>query len=481
MVEINLEAIALADSPEYTKFDVINIPFLGVLDKRKTAHGTSKAYFDNLESQYGIMFKYVWGYNKDNQYTQAYITNWDDTYLYFFIWSNQPPSFGSFIKLTLVAPISYIGASATQTIAVGENLINGSLSIKQQFESLKKMDLRASFAMFDLVSSIDLDAFMGKYWTTGTYGGKYHAIGVQIKVDNVAKFWGYLKPENIIYDPEFRVYSIEAFDWVKFLLDTKGQNPLPDYSSPNLSRFLTDNMFVFNNLTIDVGTINQNWIEEDYNYIRETNSDGNTILVSIEHLMTVEDMIVECIKHYNAYLYYDGDKNLIFKNRSSYNIPTDHAIDNAIISETLSKIYIIRDYDSLLINVEGTWKGLNGVDGEYSGWVLLWMESGELKSLPINADLENIPIGKKYLDLRQLIPYASFDHRLFDSRDRNEVYNDYAYLLVDSIRYNAEVVRTDLQIGDLISYNGSDFIIRDVEIIPSEGKSVLIMEQKIGN
>jgi hypothetical protein len=474
LVEINLESIVLADSPEYIKFDALVILFAGFPDPTKTLHGLSALYLDNLNSQYRIYRKFVYGYSNAGQYTQAYIKSWDDTYLYLSAWSNQPPKLASLIKLTMVRSIPYIGSSATQTLAVGENLIENSLSITQQLESVRKLDLRVSTASFEIVGSPDIDTFFGRYWG-GRRNGYNYAIGVHIKIDGVGIFWGHLKPENIIYDPEFQIYSIDAFDWVKFILDTKGQNYLPDYPTPNLSEFLTDNMFVFNELLIDVGTTSQIWSQPDYNYIDESN---NNDIVSIEHMMTVEDLIIECIKHYGAYMYYDGNKNLVFRNRSIYNALTDNILDDDIIANTFSKAYQSRDYDSLLINIG--WDGIDPSQG-YVGWLLVWEANGTIESERVLTDLSNLPSTRKYLDIRIAVPYITKAHRLFSSRSVEEVFNDYAYLLYNTYIYNAELARTDLQLNDLVSYGSTEFIIRNIEIIPSEHKSILLMEQKIGN
>lgn len=482
MVEVSLESYILADSPKYTEFNIIDIPYVSPphLSNTSIYHGMgSTVFFDNLEEQYGIKFKYLWGHNDSGSYTQAYITNWDDNFLYVHVWSNQPPLGGSQVKLTLVRATPYVSSSPAETLSCGEYLVDNTLTITQQFESLKKMDLRVSTSTFELIGFDALKIFMGKYWTAGTYpvvDGYYRAMGVHIKEDGVGKFFGYIRPENIIYDPELNIYSIDAFDWMKFLFESKGKNYLPDYPTPNLSEFISDNLVVFNSIQINANGISETWNQRDYNFIY---IDG--VLYSIEHLMTVEDMFVEIIKHYCGYIYYDGDKNLVFNHRAVYQSPDGDSIDSNIISGTLSESYVIKDYDSLLINVYGDWLGVNGVGGTYNGWALVWWEDDELQSLSVNADLSNIPAERNYLDLRQKIPFEDFRYRLFEERDRNKIYNDYAYLLSHRRQYSLEVNRTDLALSDLVKVADTEYIIRNIEIIPSEHKSVLLMEAKIGN
>lgn len=480
MVEINLESYILADSPKYTQFNVIDIPYVPPVPISITRfyHGLNKLYFDNLDNQYGIKFKYIWGYNDDNQYTQAYITDWDDEFLYVFVWSNQSPAITSQIKLTLVRAIPYVSSAPSEVVQVGELLITNTLIITQQFESLKKMDLRISTASFDLIESNSLKTFLGKYWTADKYPpvtGYNRAMGVHIKEDGIGKFFGIITPENITYDPESKVYTIDAFDWIKFLFETKGNNYLPDYRTPNLSEFLTDNLVIFNSFDINVNGIDEVWLQKDYNYILLDDE-----IISIEHLMTVEDMFIEIMKHYCGYLYYDGDKNLIFRHRSISQVVNNNGIDNNAVSGALEETYTIRDYDSLLINVFGDWKGINGIEGSYEGWALVWWEKDELQSLSVNADLSNIPVERKYLDLRQKIPFEDFRYRLFGKRNREEVYNDYAYLLYHQKQYKLDVNRTDLSLSNLVRFNGLDYIIRNIEILPDDKKSTLLMERKIG-
>jgi hypothetical protein len=349
--------------------------------------------------------------------------------------------------------------------------------------------LRVSTASFELLSTAELVTFLDKYWTPEKYNGFYHVVGIQVLENNLGKFWGLSKPENIIYDPESQTYSFDASDWIKFLFETKGQNHLPDYALPNLGDFMTDNLYIFGNeRAILVGGMSLDWDANDYNFIFEPNpaQAGNLQPVSIRSMMNVEDMFVEAMKYYGAYMYYDGDKTPWLRSRNQFTDISLVDIDSDIISGSLSRAYTIRDYDSLLISVEEDEDGAWPIFGDYDPtnhsqrWVLVWWGENELQSLEIQDDENNIPAERKYLDLRQEIPYKTTLFRLFEPRTAAEVYSDYGYLLKNAEKYNVEVLRTDLSLGNRVRMNDIYYIVRSVEIDYGSLSSKLLLERQIG-
>lgn len=472
MVEIKLEALVLADDYNYIEYEALSIPYVfePPVNYVKFYHYTTRAFLDDLEETYGIFYKRIVGYNSSGQPTAGIITAWDDTFLTVLSWTNDKPSFGSTIKLTLIRAKQYVSTAGVLQ-DVSNHLIEDTLTITQQYESVKKLDLKVSRASFDLVGDTSVKNFINTYWTTGMSNGYYHALAVWIKENGVGKFWGFARPENITYDPDNNVYTIDAYDWLKFLLDTKAQNQLPDYKTINLTTFLEENLVVFNDIDLDVNGMSILWDDDDYNRIVV---DG--VVNYVGDLMNVEDMIVECIKHYGAYLYYDGNKNLVFKNRRIFNQTVD--INDKVIGGEIYQTYKISDYDSLLINVQGEWR-LNSLGNyeNYSGWALVWYDNGDLQSLVVNADLENIPKGRKYLDLRQRIPFESFDYRLFQSLSREDVLEQYRDILINAKMYEATLVGTNYNLNDKCLFEGSEYMIKNCEIDYGSDSTKVLLER----
>lgn len=480
MIEIKLESLRLMDDYNYNKIDLLSFSYIyNGFDTHIFVNPYGEATLNEYDFTYGIKYKYLQGYNSNNQYTQAYITDWDNDWIYSYNWSNSRPAIGSTIKLVISSPKIYIIPNPVATINVEDLLVEDSLTLLQQYESTKKMDLRVSRSSFNLINSIELQSFMDKYWTADKYQDivfvepMYHIIGVHIIIDGIGKFWGYAKPENISYDPEGNIWMIDAYDWVKFVFETQAQNQLPDYPSSGhilLSNFLQDNMPMFNGLNIDIGSFSQSWEAEDYNRINE---DG--VLVSVENLMTVQDMLIEAIKYYCAFMYYDGNKTLIFKNRGKAGSIKD--INNKVISGQITKTYRPRDYDSLLLSVKGEWDYSGGVWSQWEGWSLVWLEDGEIQALTVNGDLSNIPTGRKYLDLRQNVPYTTFDFRLFQTVSRDDVLEQFKDLLNNVDSYETELVGIDYELHNSCFFENKWYLIKSLEINYGSGTTKVILEK----
>lgn len=470
MVEIKLEALVLADDYNYIKYEALSFPYTPLADNNKFPHYSTESFLDSLDDTYGLFYKFILGYNDSGEPTLGLITNWDATYIYVLNWNNGRPDLISTVSLSFIRAKQYVGLAGIVK-DVSDYLIEESLTVTQQYESIKKLDLRVSRASFDIVGEDSIKTFIDKYWTTNQVDGYYHVMGVWVKEDGVGKFWGFTRPENITYDPDANVYTIDAYDWLKFLLDTKGVNQLPDHKTIDLTTFLEENLVVFNTLDLDINGMSETWDGDDYNYINE-----GDVITTVESSMTVEDMVSECIKYYGCYLYYDGDKNLVFKNRRVFNETIN--IDDKVLGGEIFRSYKPRDYDSLLINVQGEWK-LNslGVYENYSGWALVWYDEGELQSLVVNADLANIPIGRRYLDLRQRIPFESFQYRLFQSLDRGSVLSQYQDLLIDSPVYNATLIGTSYNLNDKCVFEGNEYMIKNCEIDFAEYTTKVLLER----
>ena len=452
-----LSAYRLDDSWEYDTSNIIQFPYNTAVSNHTIVRpiGYGLSTLTSLDNTWGLVYRILYGYSSSGL-TKAIIlafTENADGESYFIIknqdniggWTNGEPVHTSTCYVQVVTDKSYINPIAQETVDVGEDIIDETLTITRQIESIKKFDLRVSSASLELDETDAIASFMGTYWTADKVSNIYYAIGLEIE----GRFWGYVKPENIIYDEETQTYIIEAYDWIKFFQATKWNNFIPSYKEPTLSGFLTDNLVIFSgkSLTIDVGDISQNWDSVDYRGYYRFNNRYTTL-----NDMTVTNFMVEILKNYSAVIYYDTSGNLVFRNRSKRGAPV-HRDRDKIISETLSKTYVLRDYNSLLINVKN-WDVPSKTG--YEGFVLIWVEDGVLQtSEAIQANLGNLDENKfQYLDLRQDFNGRWYNYLVFGDRTKEQRAEDYGELMFHKPVYELEVDGLGYNLYDTFTITG---------------------------
>jgi len=346
-------------------------------------------------------------------------------------------------------PVAPIIANEDENIDVSSLLLEDDVEITRQIESLDKFDLRVSRASFTLHESDELATFLNKYWNPNGYLLAEYMLGVEIE----GEFWGFSDWENVNYDAIEKNYFVDAYDPIKWLQKNIWSQGLPTFgvNRSNLTNFLTYTCGLFfwmgKSLNIDIGSINQNW---NGDYVGGYDSETNTYYDLREHL-TITDMLVELFKHYSATLYYDESGNLNFVTRNQKNAAT---YDETVMLEELNKSYQGTQFSGLLINVTS-----NGTDWTAEQWALVWEWNGELQSIIINANLNNIPKNFNYLDLRQLFPDYTFTYKVFRERTKEEVYRDYKELMRNSAIYETTLDGVVYRLYDTLSVGGDEYVI----------------------
>lgn len=374
----------------------------------------------------------------------------------------------------------YINSVPVATIDVSLDVVDDTLIITKEVESIQKFDLILSSASIELDGTDAIKAFMDLFWTTDkvTGGGGlflYFAIGLEIE----GRFVGYVAPENIIYDEEEGRYHIEAYDWIKFLQHSKWNNFIPSYLNPNLAEFLEDNCFVFQNRNVIVNvTSPENWDTLDYRAFYHNLGDPTTWFYRTMRDMTVVDFLVETFKHYNGVMYYDGDGNLHFHNRGKVSTTT-HNNETDIISESMEESYRLRDYNSLIINVKGEWRESNNVFITYEGFVLIWIEEGELQSKTVDLTLSDISEEFEYLDLRQNFNGRWFGYLMFTDRTQEQRLVDYGELMANKPVIKLQVHGFGYNLYDTFIKDEETYRIINIEENDTQGTSDLELEKYI--
>lgn len=255
--------------------------------------------------------------------------------------------------------------------------------------------------------------------------------GLQIIKDGTKKYAGYIKPESFYKDKENDKYNLTVVNWYKWMTDSLKDCTLPELSEYTITEF-------FGALGWDcevfIGTQSEIFVAYDYNKLRESG-------------FKVADFIFEMQKNYAAYIYVDENMKVKFVGKNYYTADEGIDITDDILEEDYKEnIYEANEYNSVLMNVKGTWSG-----GTYEGWAFVYYDSSYQVITGINADLSNIPDGMKYIDVRQQLDWNndydySFSYVVFQDRDEIDRYNDWANILRPTKRHFIKVDRTDIQL-----------------------------------
>lgn len=418
----------------------------------------TRAQIDALHGLWGIRYREIYGYNVGGQRTSVRVITWNNTDFTTTSWTNGIPTGGGGLTMDRVSVVSPIIANEDENIDVSELMMEDSFGLVRQYESLDKFDLRVSRATFQLDESTELTAFLDKYWNPGGYEQKQYMIGIEIE----GYFWGFSDYENINYDAVEKTYHFDCYDPIKFLQKHIWSLPLPSLgvSNANLEYFLTVvcGLFIREGKTVIVDVNDsQNW---SYDYVGGHNSDTETYY-TLDSFLSIEDFIVECLKHYGATIYYNANGDLVFAGREKTNDWTHDA--RTVMLEDLNKSYQGQEYDGLIINVQGDWRQSNSVYVHYEGWALIWEEQETMQSKTLSADLREIPENFRHLDLRQKLPEYDFAYRVFGDRTRDEVYVSYKELLRNSQIYETTLDGIDYLLFDKLRIDGQDYVINYID------------------
>lgn len=421
------------------------------------------AYIDNLEYLYGLQFRQLEAFTAGGSRTVSKILEWDDDYLYLSAWSNGNPAVITPAKVHRYSVVAPIIDQTNETLIVSDLILEEDFEIIRQIESLDKFDLRVSRLSFSLHETDEIKSFLDTYWNPGGSGGREFMIGVEVE----GYFWGFSDWDNINYDVIQKTYHFDSYDPIKWLQKYIWSLRIPSFSSvtATLSEFLTNVCNLFfregKTLNIDVGTISQDWNKD---YVGGDYGGETIVYYTLDDHLTITDMIIECLKHYSATLYYDASGNLNFVSRNKYN---NLGYDESNMLEDLNKSYEGQTYAGILLTVQGLWQEtpVPGVYTRYTGWALVWEENGEFQTKAINLNLSNIPKDFNYLDLRQELPEKTYrEYRVFQVRTREAVYEDYKELLRNSVLYETILDGIDYNLYDKLNYEDQDYIINHLQI-----------------
>lgn len=349
---------------------------------------------------------------------------------------------------------TFVGDDVTGYIIDEEIIVNERLEFEDVFQfSSGEMTIRFS----DNLPCYNVKAMFVSY-PNAIYYCEY---------DDGQKFAGYFGIDNFSYDMISEIYSIHLVDIGVYVYDYLGKQLTERWQSYwdsfNLKSWLERYIGIAIGKLREVGsTIADIQLPDDSIFISEMEYDLYVVGYNSESGLTVhapltqKDFLVECLKHFGAYFFIDGDLTPRFINRNyTYD---DIDISDDIIDATYEVSGKLTDYNSILISVEGSFP-----EGHYAGWAL-FKNDGTLQT-GINADLSNINAKWNYLDLRQYMYYLDdssnwqlgydFSYRVFVDKDEEEIYNSFVDILENKLYRKVTVARTDLkkQNGVIINEN----------------------------
>lgn len=468
MLEIKLYAYSVSNY-NWESVDILKFPLhSGFFDPRYNLRtGYDYQTLARINAEYNLTGRKLYG-SHNGELTYTIITGIFDLggmgHLNISDWSNQVPDESSFVTNTGRKVTKFL--QEVEAISVSDFLVEDDLSINLKLETNLKFDLEGSFGAISLVESDQLNEFMGKYWRGYDEDYNRFVFGVELLNNGVSEYWACAKVEDILFDEINRVYKIQSYDWVRFILDTIGTNlcPVPeDFGFFTLLDILTKIFNIFtedNGVIIDVGTMSQQLNKEQYKsfYTGDTFTVGEFLL--FEELCTIEMLVAELQKHYGAFLYYANKNNLIFINRNK--TLSESTIDDIIIEDTFNKGFKVMDYDRILLNVSGDWNHNGTVWTRWEGWAFAYTENGEFR---VETGIDEYKAnGKKYLDLRhKFYGYNMFKYVFFPKREPEEVYNDYKELLNFRETYSCRVNTTNISLSTKILFRGSEYSVIGVK------------------
>jgi hypothetical protein len=363
------------------------------------------------------------------------------------------------VKLTTVAkeaPSNHLIPSTVYDIS--NALLDNEITIDKRVEfggvfkmSVSNFDLSfkdSGEAVFDLFNLTTLELYY---------------LGIQLIVDGVPEFWGYVNPESVDRDEiSGDIITCTVVNWSKVFEDYETAT-IPALATYDISHFFTAILgeAFLPGVDVYVGTLMQTFDITDYNSLR---SNG----------MTVKDFVFELQKNYGAFIYFSPDKRLKFINRGSNINGSSINISNDIVEEedNSSKEFrtselVLNKYNAILANVQGNWSLSGGSWVFYEGWALAqWDGFDYVVTTGINESLSNIPKGVNYLDIRQDLTWngnsfgKSFIHVLFADRDAGDRFEDYKTVLRKCRKRVCTVNRTDIDLFYQVNFGtGKDYIV----------------------
>ena len=211
-------------------------------------------------------------------------------------------------------------------------------------------------------------------------------------------------------------------------------------------------LYFMDSIDIDVGTVISTALDA-------------TDMTALETAgMSYVDFLKEMQKHFAAYFYIDTGGVARFINRMEVLNTTAVAIDDDILDDTFTRTIIQgTKYDSLLVNCYGDWDSWNGdlgsdVHTHYEGWAILWYEDGEPRTMVgVNADLSNIESVRRFLDLRQMLPDASYTWKVFGFVDADDKIDAFHDVIIPTEIYECVVNRIDIPTMKKVSIDSANY------------------------
>lgn len=339
-------------------------------------------------------------------------------------------------------------------------LLDQEITINFRLETDRVFDLESSYGEFIINADTEVKTFFDTYWSTFDSSDEYENLfGVEIFLDGVSEAWMCSRKADIIYDKLEENYKIKCYDWAKIQLEEIGNQWCPnmdyDFEDVPVTYFLDkifDEFKVEGISTVsDLGDLVDTFNRTEYrgrNYVIPGTL-GDLWWVSPEMSMTVSQFLTEIQKHYAAFVYYDKNRVLRIRRRD-YQEGDGIVIDNLIQESTFEEVIRLRGNIGLIVNF---------TEPGYAGWSSVEADPTSPNGLKIDTGLSEADVQRResYLDLRQELPYPTFETTIFEYRGTDKRYADYEELLIDLKQYRCTVDSLIIDLFTKIIYNGVNY------------------------
>lgn len=357
---------------------------------------------------------------------------------------------------------------------ITEHLLDSDLVIRKEVETGDTFN----FSVPNVLLNFNDNDVMQEQFTLSIF--TRYSFGLEISYNGSKRFIGEVDVNSIRFDDVQKTWQFSCRGWYKRIFDA-----VADIRLALIQDNVTEQLSIIFNTVNNDRLIQSKEIDvtnKDADWNIDTSIDRDLKYLLLYRSLTYQDLLIEMVKHYGAYIDITGDAKLRFLNRQRQNTQATVTITDAdIIDPDLTKKMIkVTSYDGIIATFWQT-----GPPPWSSGyWICAFVDLDGTITLEQTAFEEEIYFltkGKRLLDLRQklsaspvlnssgeivtFIAKTDIDgYHIFPLRSWDDTLLDYYDLIVPPELMECKIqFNPNIEILDKIKYNDEDYIVESLE------------------